>query len=158
MGGFDGTGSSCRTYVRILNSWRRPCAKICPNHSRAGSIQNSIEIVWKICRRLEICLIWFSALSYESTPSFLLYVLYIEVSSYVLKCTVKFIYSEKATKFWKISTYYSQNFVAFSEYINFKYNRKGRVWSYALTIEWVICLSVCWIGLARLSLAFTGCV
>ena len=25
MGGFDGTGSSCRTYVSILNPWRRPC-------------------------------------------------------------------------------------------------------------------------------------
>ena len=47
---------------------------------------------------------------------------------------IKFIYSEKATKFFEISTLFlttvhtvkikmeiSQNFVAFSEYMNFKY-------------------------------------
>ena len=49
-----------------------------------------------------------------------------------LKVQVKFIYSEKATKLWKIPTLFltactgvnskveiSQNFVAFSEYMNF---------------------------------------
>ena len=52
------------------------------------------------------------------------------------ECTLKFIYSEKATKFCKISTLLclffvvtvkstvqiSQNFVAFSEYMNFIYS------------------------------------
>ena len=50
-----------------------------------------------------------------------------------MKMVVKFIYSEKATKFWEIFTLIlsyvvsvknkvkiSQNFVAFSEYMNFK--------------------------------------
>ena len=50
-----------------------------------------------------------------------------------MSCMVKFIYFEKATKFFKISTLLmtvctvvkskvkiSQNFVAFSEYMNFK--------------------------------------
>ena len=53
--------------------------------------------------------------------------------SQILAFVLKFIYSEKTTKFWEISSLFltvytavkskveiSQNFVAFSEYMNFK--------------------------------------
>ena len=56
------------------------------------------------------------------------------VVHHIISCTLKFIYSEKATKFCKISTLLltvctvvkskveiSQNFVAFSENMNFNY-------------------------------------
>ena len=70
------------------------------------------------------------------------------------KVPLKFIYSKKATKFCKISTNYLsyllpvkwlveilQNFVAFSEYINFKSGQKWCVYSYMKsqfrsTINW----------------------
>ena len=61
---------------------------------------------------------------------------------------VKFIYSEKATKFFEISTNYlsyvlrvkllveiSQNFVAFSEYMNFMYSVGGRREQYFLKLS-----------------------
>ena len=56
------------------------------------------------------------------------------------KWNIKFIYSEKATKFWEITTLLMsyvvpvkskleilQNFVAFSEYMNFKNHRQLQV-------------------------------
>ena len=58
------------------------------------------------------------------------------MGKYAKDCILKFIYSEKATKFCEISTLLlsyvvpvkrkveiSQNFVAFSEYMNFNKNR-----------------------------------
>ena len=65
--------------------------------------------------------------------------------------TLKFIYSEKATKFWEISTLLfsyvvpvkskveiSQNFVAFSEYMNFTWNE---TWI-GLNSEFVLILQI----------------
>ena len=79
---------------------------------------------------------------------------YLVNSDFNVLCLVKFIYSERATKFCEISTLLlsvcteekskvgiSQNFVAFSEYTNFIKFRTLTIFSYFLPA--ILCVRLC---------------